>query len=76
MVAGQVSVTFIEGYSWNHGKLHTGQHLCFDDIGREIPCIGSGQDGELQMDTPCPQPGFTVKGDRVVDRLTERLGLR
>lgn len=38
--------------------------------------IGGGQDGELEMGTPCPQPGFTVKGDRVVDHLAEPAWVR
>ena len=51
----------------------TGQDLCYDDAGRPIACIGSGQDGELRLGLAWPEPRFAVEGAIVTDRLT---GLR
>lgn len=48
----------------------TGQGFCFDAQGREIPCRGSGQDGEYRVGVAWPQPRFTQQGDRVFDHLT------
>lgn len=48
----------------------TGQELCFDAQGREIPCRGSGQDGERRAGVAWPRPRFMEQGDRVLDRLT------
>ena len=30
----------------------SGQTTCWDNLGNEIPCFGSGQDGDLQAGTP------------------------
>ncbi len=49
----------------------TGQRDCFDSVGRQIPCSGTGQDGELQMGASWPEPRFRVEGESVVDRLTK-----
>ncbi|MGE5028010.1 MAG: DUF1566 domain-containing protein [Betaproteobacteria bacterium] len=48
----------------------TGQTLCYDAAGLEIPCHISGQDGELQTGRPWPQPRFAVGEESVLDRLT------
>ena len=48
----------------------TGQERCFDDAGREIPCGGSGQDGETRSGRAWPTPRFAVEGEAVIDRLT------
>jgi hypothetical protein len=48
----------------------TGQGLCFDEQGREIPCRGSGQDGEWRAGSVWPEPRFMEQGDRVFDHLT------
>lgn len=56
----------------------TGQRRCFDAAGREIPCPGTGQDGELRQGVPWPEPRFEIQnskgrnehGDLVLDRLT------
>lgn len=45
---------------------HTGQTTCYDAAGGEIPCPGSGQDGELQAGTPWPQPRLLDNGDGTV----------
>lgn len=48
----------------------TGQTLCFDSAGRVIEPDGSGQDGELGLGAPWPEPRFTKEGATVVDHLT------
>jgi hypothetical protein len=48
----------------------TGQQYCYDSKGREIPCLGSGQDGEYQVGEPWPEERFTVQGEVVHDSLT------
>jgi len=50
--------------------LATGQVRCYDASGREIPCRGSGQDGEYRCGRPWPSPRFEVHGELVHDRLT------
>ncbi len=52
------------------GYAQTGQRLCYDSSGREIPCPGSGQDGEFRAGAPWPEPRFAVTGESVLDRLT------
>jgi hypothetical protein len=57
-----------------HSSVHaaTGQNRCFDAAGREIPCAGSGQDGESQSGVPWPHPRFVPDAtpDMALDRLT------
>ena len=53
--------------------IRTDQDLCYDQTGAEIPCPGTGQDGELKKGRPWPGPRFEVRGDQVVDRLTGRI---
>jgi len=48
----------------------TGQAKCYNESGGEIPCVGTGQDGELQAGVDWPDPRFTVSGDCVTDNLT------
>lgn len=49
----------------------TGQDDCWDVNGSEIPCSGTGQDGEHQAGVPWPAPRFTDSGDgTVIDNLT------
>ncbi|MEI6209479.1 MAG: DUF1566 domain-containing protein, partial [Desulfuromonadales bacterium] len=49
----------------------TGQTLCYDAAGATIACIGSRQDGELQMGASWPTPRFAANGDQTVtDKLT------
>lgn len=52
------------------GYLQTGQTTCHDTFGREVPCAGSGQDGEFRKGAPWPAPRFEQKGETVLDRLT------
>ena len=49
----------------------TGQTLCFDSSGNEIPCAGSGQDGDIRPGVPWPAERFADHLDGTVsDRLT------
>ncbi len=48
----------------------TGQNQCFDALGSEIPCRESGQDGEVQMGAPWPQPKFSGDKYLVSDNVT------
>jgi hypothetical protein len=48
----------------------TGQSKCYNELGVEISCAGTGQDGELQVGVDWPNPRFTVSGDCVTDNLT------
>jgi len=49
----------------------TGQTKCYDTNGVQIPCAGTGQDGELQMGVPWPSPRFHDNGNgTVTDSLT------
>ena len=38
----------------------TGQTRCYNSAGVEVPCAGTGQDGEHQAGVPIPSPRFTV----------------
>ncbi|RJQ21248.1 MAG: DUF1566 domain-containing protein [Nitrospiraceae bacterium] len=50
----------------------TGQVKCYRDVSPydEIPCAGTGQDGEIRAGATWPNPRFTVNGDCVTDNLT------
>ena len=48
----------------------TGQVACYDGTGTEIPCAGTGQDGEIKAGIPWLDPRFVVSGDCVTDNLT------
>jgi hypothetical protein len=49
----------------------TGQTKCYDTAGIEIPCAGTGQDGEIQAGVAWPEPRFTYNGDgTMTDNLT------
>jgi hypothetical protein len=48
----------------------TGQSRCYDSNGVEMPCAGSGQDGEYRMGKPWPESRFAVQGETVLDNLT------
>jgi hypothetical protein len=48
----------------------TGQKKCYDTEGREVPCQGTGQDGEMQMGPAWPEPRFVADRAIVLDRLT------
>ena len=49
----------------------TGQTTCWDNSGNQIPCAGTGQDGEIKAGEPWPEPRFTDNGDETMtDNLT------
>jgi hypothetical protein len=48
----------------------TGQKKCYDAEGSEVPCPGTGQDGELQMGLSWPETRFEVREAVVLDKLT------
>jgi hypothetical protein len=49
----------------------TGQTKCYDTAGTEIPCTGTGQDGDIQAGVAWPEPRFTKNADTTVkDNLT------
>lgn len=54
----------------------TGQSLCYDTVGKVIPCAGSGQDGEWRRGAAWPAPRFETRPDGVLDRLTGLLWRR
>jgi hypothetical protein len=55
----------------------SGQTLCYDASGTEIPCAGSGQDGDQQMGIPWPTPRFTDNSNgTVTDNLTGLIWLK
>ncbi len=53
--------------------LHTGQLRCWDRQGREIPCAGSGHDGELRVGWPIPSPRFRLLDREQVEDLATGL---
>jgi hypothetical protein len=48
----------------------SGQQLCYDETQEVISCIGSGQDGALQIGFEWPEPRFAGHDRTVLDRLT------
>lgn len=54
----------------------TGQRKCYDVEGGEIACLGTGQDGELQIGLPWPEPRFVLHGAAVLDKLSGLYWLR
>ncbi len=51
--------------------LRSGQTHCYDSTGREIPCSGSGHEGEFQTGTAWPVVRFAIQQETVLDRLTD-----
>lgn len=56
--------------------LSTGQTNCYDANGEQIPCTGTGQDGEFSNGIKWPDPRFTLQNDVVFDQLTDLSWLR
>ena len=50
--------------------VRTGQRRCFDESGAEIPCRGTGQDGDFCIGRPWPEPSYRVAGEESLDPLT------
>ncbi|WP_207260483.1 DUF1566 domain-containing protein [Desulfovibrio sp. Huiquan2017] len=48
----------------------TGQTGCFDVNGNPLECAGTGQDGDLRLGRPWPEPRFLVREAEVEDRMT------
>ncbi len=48
----------------------TGQTGCYGPEGEELLCAGSGQDGDLRMGRPWPEPRFEVSECGITDKLT------
>ncbi|HEY3308066.1 MAG TPA: DUF1566 domain-containing protein [Desulfuromonadaceae bacterium] len=49
----------------------TGQTSCYDTAGIAIPCVGTGQDGELRIGVAWPTPRFSDNSDQTMtDNLT------
>ena len=59
------------GFAGTVNLPRTGQTKCYDEAGTEIPCAGTGQDGEIQAGVAWPEPRFTDNGDgTMTDNLT------
>ena len=54
----------------------SGQKLCYDNEGKCIDCIGSGQDGEFQYGAVWPEPRFHVESETIYDHLTRLCWMR
>jgi hypothetical protein len=54
----------------------SGQKQCYDNEGKCINCVGSGQDGEFQYGTLWPEPRFHVESETIYDRLTRLYWMR
>ncbi|QOX79605.1 DUF1566 domain-containing protein [Trichlorobacter lovleyi] len=55
----------------------TGQTSCYNTAGSEIPCSGTGQDGDLQVGVVWPDPRFTDNGNgTITDNLTGLVWLK
>lgn len=54
----------------------TGADRCLGKQGDEIPCPGTGQDGELQVGVSWPQPRFVFNDGLVKDKLTDLVWAR
>lgn len=50
--------------------LKTDQTECYNTRGEGIPCLDTGQDGEIQAGIAWPEPRFLPDQDTVVDNLT------
>ncbi len=54
----------------------TGQASCFDQTGSDIPCDGTGQDGEYQLGCRNLEPQIVMGDDVVVDHCTGLMWVR
>jgi hypothetical protein len=55
----------------------SGQVLCYNATGADIPCAGTGQDVDLQMGIPWPNPRFVDNGNGTTsDNLTGLVWLK
>jgi hypothetical protein len=59
------------GTTIDYSLTKTGQTTCYNETGVTIACVGTGQDGELQVGLAWPNPRFTVNADQTVtDNMT------
>ena len=59
------------GQSGTFDLPQTGQTKCYDTTGNEIPCAGTGQDGDIQAGVAWPSPRFTSNSaGTLADNLT------
>lgn len=66
-----LSVWPVRGMTTGPARLwKTGQTKCYDETGKEISCVKTGQDGDIQAGVAWPIPRFIVSGDCVGDNLT------
>ena len=55
----------------------TGQTLCYDSLGDDVSCAGTGQDGQLRPGVAWPNPRFTDNNNgTVTDNLTGLMWLK
>ncbi|WP_022853277.1 Lcl C-terminal domain-containing protein [Thermodesulfatator atlanticus] len=54
----------------NKALYATGQRKCYSTQGKEIPCKGTGQDGEFQYGKRSPSPRFVTNGEVLKDLFT------
>jgi hypothetical protein len=55
----------------------TGQYKCYNTTGTEIPCAGTGQDGDVRAGVAWPSPRFVDNGDgTITDNLTGLVWLK
>jgi len=54
----------------SHTLPQTGQSTCFDAAGSPLPCLGTGQDGDLRCGLAWPSPRFARTPTGVLDLLT------
>jgi len=66
-----VSLSPVDSWAGAVALPQTGITKCIDASGLEVPCPGTGQDGELRAGTAWPAPRFTDNGDGTsLDNLT------
>jgi len=54
----------------------SGQNQRYDNEGKRIDCIGSGQDGEFQYGAVWPEPHFHVESETIYDRMSRLCWMR
>ncbi len=58
-------------HSGNIALPQTGQTLCYDSLGDIIPCLGTGEDGDILAGVTWPDPRFEI--DRTLACITDNL---
>ena len=52
--------TSVPGHSGVIALPQTGQTVCYDSLGDIIPCLGTGQDGDILAGVAWPNPRFEI----------------